>query len=271
MDSYSDEDFSEEERKKKKDDKKERRKKKEKKKEKEKEKKKKNNKRKFVEIEDDSNNQTGGQRRMSTRKKQKTEYFSKVQNVSDNGKKKTRNRVVQPCTTPINPGQVTPQIIEWAQEFAQHRTESKGQFKWAIKMPDVPKQHHQLVRRYSRENFLPKVQMIETLDRHGKKIKCPIFPPKTIVAEVFLPKSMYDDSDYDQFKWLDKHVVEKLSTQVPGFDPETRMYNGKKYTWHHHHDEGKMQLVENGIHSATAHSGGREIWAAERTSPFDNM
>ena len=36
--------------------------------------------------------------------------------------------------------------------------------------------------------------------------------------------------------------------------------NPKGYTWHHHEDTGKMQLVDSSIHAKSAHTGGRAIW-----------
>jgi RHS repeat-associated protein len=32
------------------------------------------------------------------------------------------------------------------------------------------------------------------------------------------------------------------------------------YTWHHHEDLGRMQLVRTDVHAAASHSGGRSIW-----------
>ena len=34
----------------------------------------------------------------------------------------------------------------------------------------------------------------------------------------------------------------------------------KGFTWHHHQDFGRMQLVESNIHSRTAHTGGFSLW-----------
>ncbi len=34
----------------------------------------------------------------------------------------------------------------------------------------------------------------------------------------------------------------------------------KGYTWHHHQDPGRMQLVDKKIHKATGHTGGYNIW-----------
>ncbi|WP_312853843.1 HNH endonuclease [Thermoactinomyces mirandus] len=37
------------------------------------------------------------------------------------------------------------------------------------------------------------------------------------------------------------------------------------YTWHHHQDKEKMQLVKTGVHGNTKHTGGRQIWAGGRS------
>ncbi|WP_052948087.1 HNH endonuclease [Aneurinibacillus tyrosinisolvens] len=34
----------------------------------------------------------------------------------------------------------------------------------------------------------------------------------------------------------------------------------ENYTWHHHQEPGKMQLVDSNIHSKTGHTGGYKIW-----------
>jgi hypothetical protein len=34
----------------------------------------------------------------------------------------------------------------------------------------------------------------------------------------------------------------------------------KDYTWHHHQDHGRMQLVPTAIHSETGHTGGFSLW-----------
>ena len=34
----------------------------------------------------------------------------------------------------------------------------------------------------------------------------------------------------------------------------------KGYTWHHHQDNGRMQLVESEVHRKTGHTGGFSLW-----------
>lgn len=34
----------------------------------------------------------------------------------------------------------------------------------------------------------------------------------------------------------------------------------RNYTWHHHQNRGRMELVNKEIHKNTGHTGGRAIW-----------
>lgn len=36
--------------------------------------------------------------------------------------------------------------------------------------------------------------------------------------------------------------------------------NLRTYTWHHHQDTGRMQLVDAFLHEKTGHTGGYNIW-----------
>ncbi|MEK3806090.1 HNH endonuclease [Bacillus sp. FSL H8-0547] len=37
----------------------------------------------------------------------------------------------------------------------------------------------------------------------------------------------------------------------------------EKYTWHHHQNPGRMELVDSEIHSRTGHTGGQKIWGKD--------
>lgn len=193
----------------------------------------------------------------------RSSFTERTKKKAEDAKKKAREKVLASCSK--DEEELPENLKKAAEQYARIRKSSKGRFKWNEQMPDVDEDDRPSVRRYAKANLLPEVPMVTVKDRHGKDIKCPTFPPDTIILELILPKEKWDESDYDQFKYLDEQV------KLKGFDAETRMYNGKKYTWHHHQDEGKMQLVENGIHSMTQHSGGREIWAAERVNPFEGL
>jgi toxin YxiD len=89
--------------------------------------------------------------------------------------------------------------------------------------------------------------------------KFPAFPAKYVAETVQLDPSLYMSTDAVQFKRLNTD----LKKSNPAYDAATQSFppSKKKYTWHHHQDTGKMQLVEFGVHNATNHKGGRTTWS----------
>ena len=68
---------------------------------------------------------------------------------------------------------------------------------------------------------------------------------KVKLMTVYLPENLWDKTDSVQFRYLDKKVTGRpIGT-----------------TWHHHQDDGRMDLIPFGIHNITSHSGGRKTWA----------
>ena len=110
-----------------------------------------------------------------------------------------------------------------------------------------------------------------TLDKGGKEIKVtydqnsnPIFNSK---YDTDLPKKLYLAGDTEQFSYCSRDLYEKAMK-----DPKLRKQfteeelelfkkgeKPEKYTWHHHQDAGKMQLVDYTEHLAS-HTGGRAYW-----------
>jgi uncharacterized protein YukE len=93
----------------------------------------------------------------------------------------------------------------------------------------------------------------------------PIFEPK---FEARFGPDMYQAKDRSQFKVANqqlhdaiqkdpelagKFTSEQLEMIAKGITP-------KGYTWHHHQEEGLLQLVNKKVHSQTGHTGGRAIW-----------
>ena len=86
--------------------------------------------------------------------------------------------------------------------------------------------------------------------------------------ETRIPEGQFLESDYHHFK----HCNEQLSQAYENGSLDTEQFtdrqleqirNGDKpegYTWHHHEDQGCMQLVDSEIHAKTPHTGGRSIW-----------
>ncbi|MGA4919932.1 T7SS effector LXG polymorphic toxin [Bacillus subtilis] len=108
-------------------------------------------------------------------------------------------------------------------------------------------------------------------DKHPKtgvpydKDGFPIFKPK---FDTKIDSNLYKESDYLQFKDATLKLKEEIET-----DPLLRnQFNDLQiemikagetpdgYTWHHHQDPGRMQLVDQKVHRKTGHTGGRHLW-----------
>lgn len=93
----------------------------------------------------------------------------------------------------------------------------------------------------------------------------PIFPA---AYEITLPKRLYQATDAEQFRYATKELLAaiKNNPKLKGKFSEEQLeqiaagYKPKGYTWHHHEELGKMQLVETRIHQSTPHRGGKAIW-----------
>jgi hypothetical protein len=86
------------------------------------------------------------------------------------------------------------------------------------------------------------------------------------VVDVQLPPDLWNASDAQQFRWLNEHLFAADGAQSKGFPWNQGSNVGSDtpphgYTWHHHQQPGRMQLVPFGIHGAVQHSGGRQVWA----------
>ena len=86
--------------------------------------------------------------------------------------------------------------------------------------------------------------------------------------ETQLPKDLYLDSDYQQFKYCNEQLHQayengNLDTEQFTDRQLEQIRNGDKpegYTWHHHEEPGRMQLVDSEVHRRTPHVGGRYLW-----------
>ncbi|MEC0668216.1 HNH endonuclease [Priestia flexa] len=94
------------------------------------------------------------------------------------------------------------------------------------------------------------------------------FPIFDFKFQTHIDPSFYLRNDTAQFKEAARLLYEEtkkdpvLASKFT--EGEIQMFGKgikpKGYTWHHHQDEGKMQLVDEFIHSKTGHTGGRHIW-----------
>ncbi|GGA31924.1 hypothetical protein GCM10007416_00570 [Kroppenstedtia guangzhouensis] len=92
-------------------------------------------------------------------------------------------------------------------------------------------------------------------------------------GEVRIPKDYYLKSDPRQFKYASRRLWNKIKNdpkELKKFTKEQKeaLKEGRKnvpgLTWHHHQQQGRMQLVEEKVHSGTNHTGGRDIWGGGR-------
>lgn len=87
-------------------------------------------------------------------------------------------------------------------------------------------------------------------------------------VEVKIDKSLHLEKDTVQFKKATELLLQEINKNPQLRNRFTEMQlkqiiKGKKpkgFTWHHHQNEGIMQLVDSDIHGKTGHTGGRNIW-----------
>lgn len=96
-----------------------------------------------------------------------------------------------------------------------------------------------------------------------------VFPVFESKFDVFLPKSLWNASDAEQFKYCTEKLKERIER-----DPEfAKQFTPRQIeqikagaprisglTWHHNEISGKMQLVNSETHEKCRHTGGRSIW-----------
>ena len=86
--------------------------------------------------------------------------------------------------------------------------------------------------------------------------------------ETQLSEGQYLNSDYQHFKYCNEQLRQayengNLNTEQFTDRQLEQIRNGDKpegYTWHHHEEPGRMQLVDSEIHARIQHTGGRSLW-----------
>jgi len=99
----------------------------------------------------------------------------------------------------------------------------------------------------------------------GREGVFPVFDP---IVEVQLSEEEYLETDNEQFKSSNKSLKEQIENN-PDLKAEfskeqlEQIENGRTpsgYTWHHHQQDGKMQLISTEVHDKSAHTGGKALW-----------
>lgn len=86
--------------------------------------------------------------------------------------------------------------------------------------------------------------------------------------EAQLPENLHKANDYQHSKYCNEQLRQALengSLDPAQFTDRQRErirdgYTPEGYTWHHHEEPGRMQLVDSKIHAKTPHIGGRSLW-----------
>lgn len=95
-----------------------------------------------------------------------------------------------------------------------------------------------------------------------------VFPEFESIVDIQLPEELLQESDTKQMRYCNEQLKKMLEE-----NPELREkfterqleqieagYKPEGYTWHHHQETGKMQLVEYSKHDVSRHTGGKSLW-----------
>ncbi|SMO95181.1 HNH endonuclease [Melghirimyces algeriensis] len=99
-----------------------------------------------------------------------------------------------------------------------------------------------------------------------------------VVAEVQLPNDKIVGSHGTQLSLSTDLLKEKYPDWEKRFNlpPSTKddLKSGKGspegYTWHHHQDTGRMQLIPRDVHQRARHTGGHAIWGKQKVDQDDH-
>lgn len=119
----------------------------------------------------------------------------------------------------------------------------------------------------------PSVEYVEdTVDLDDRTVTGK-FPEFSSVKDIQLPQ----DLRFEKVNAQEKYCNEALLRDVTENPDEYRdIFTEKQmeqirnhqtpegYTWHHHQDVGRMQLVDSDIHKANRHDGGFVLWGGEK-------
>ena len=96
-----------------------------------------------------------------------------------------------------------------------------------------------------------------------------VFPQFESKFDTSLPKSLWNGSDMEQFKYCTERLKERIERD-PEFAKQCTPRQLQQIregaprisglTWHHSEIPGKMQLVNAETHEKCRHTGGRSIW-----------
>lgn len=171
---------------------------------------------------------------------------SRAKTASSKGKKKAKTKAVGGC--PYKQAQLEALAVTYSA-----LVNSSENWTWNdVQAGGVKRSDRKKIRQIARANNSIPVIPVDAN-------KYPDFSGFVAEDNSNLPPNLYGSTDSVQFGWLNRDLAGRNSD----YDPATQTFppSKKKYTWHHHQDTGRMQLVEFGVHNSTNHKGGRTTWA----------
>ncbi len=99
-----------------------------------------------------------------------------------------------------------------------------------------------------------------------------VFPEFSASYEAILPDELLKGSDYQQSQYCNEQLGQAIERDpsLRGSFNEIQVQQISEaetpdgFTWHHHQELGRMQLVDTSTHLRTGHTGGKEIWGGGR-------
>lgn len=168
------------------------------------------------------------------------------------------------------------------ERYAAWRQSNDKDFEWKDLVP-TDAQKEQVREAAAAQNLLPHIAVGPLSAEDHRKIReaidagtlaaAPVdagnYPDFTghVALDIQLPPELWNGSDDQQFRWLNAHTFDAGDGQVKVFPWNKDLQDVASktpphgYTWHHHQQPGRMQLVPFGVHAAVQHSGGRTVWS----------
>jgi hypothetical protein len=108
----------------------------------------------------------------------------------------------------------------------------------------------------------------KTLTLPSGEVVTGVFPDFQEVCCITIPDWMYEYSDAAHFSYSNMQLSYELSANPQLASEFTNEQIAQisagitpdGYTWHHSEEPGRLELVEQGTHAKTGHTGGRELW-----------
>lgn len=144
-------------------------------------------------------------------------------------------------------GRFTPEMLPFLKKVAKYEdlVMSNKWESWDAQIPNTPEWQKRRIRRFARKHrLIPYIPITRTTKYANFNSVAYEIPGATHAGHmVQLPHEFWERGVGAQETFLN-------NTYFNGVQPEG-------YTWHHHQEDGLMQLVPSGVHRAYKHNGGR--------------